>query len=208
MSQPGIVRPSRSANGVFKTAYRSGNRPCCRERALLARRLCCCNSRSRTCWDAIGSAPYQNRARHYLGAEDEPDELHRRIADITQHYSASMSELTGRLHLLSLAGEDAILGRPERTGSIQPTPLFSRLMEAACDIRPILIGIDTSSDVFAGEENNRSQVRQFVGLLRKLAIQSNSALVLSAHPSLTGINNGSGLSGSTGWHNSSVPGCT
>ena len=78
----------------------------------------------------------------YLGAEDEPDELHRRIADITQHYSASISELNGRLHLLSLAGEDAVLGRPQHNGSIQPTPLFSRLMEAACDIRPVLIGVN------------------------------------------------------------------
>ena len=88
------------------------------------------------------------------------------------------------------------------SGIIQPTPLFDQLLEAACDIRPKMIGLDTSSDVYAGEENNRSQVRQFVGLLRKLAIQSNSAVVMCSHPSLTGINSGSGLSGSTGWHNS------
>jgi RecA-family ATPase len=151
--------------------------------------------------DWLGTLPEPGQVI-YLGAEDEPDELHRRSADILVHYGASMCKLKGRLHLLSLAGEDAILGRPERNGSIQPTPLFNRLLEAACDIKPILIGIDTSADVYAGNENDRAQVRQFVGLLRGLAIKSNSSLVLTAHPSLTGINTGSGLSGTTGWHNS------
>jgi RecA-family ATPase len=38
--------------------------------------------------------------------------------------------------------------------------------------------------------------------LRGLAITANAAVVLCAHPSLTGINTGTGLSGSTAWHNS------
>jgi RecA-family ATPase len=66
----------------------------------------------------------------------------------------------------------------------------------------VLIGIDTSADVFAGNENDRSQVRQFVGMLRKMAMQANAYIIINSHPSLTGINSGSGLSGSTGWHNS------
>ena len=58
------------------------------------------------------------------------------------------------------------------------------------------------ADTFGGNENDRAQVRQFVGLLRKLAMTADGAVVLLSHPSLTGINSGSGLSGSTGWHNS------
>lgn len=45
-------------------------------------------------------------------------------------------------------------------------------------------------------------MRQFVGLLRNLAISANTAVVVCSHPSLTGINSGTGLSGSTAWHNS------
>lgn len=151
--------------------------------------------------DWLGTMPEPGPAI-YVGAEDEDDELHRRIADIARHYNSSISEIKDHLHLLSMAGEDAVLGRPNRSGIIEPTPLFDRLMEAACDIRPKIIGLDTSSDVYAGEENNRSQVRQFIGLLRRLAIKSNSAVEMCSHPSLTGISSGSGLSGSTGWHNS------
>jgi hypothetical protein len=44
---------------------------------------------------------------------------------------------------------------------------------------------------------NRSQVQQFINLTTRLAIVANGALVLITHPSLTGINTGSGLSGST-----------
>jgi RecA-family ATPase len=86
---------------------------------------------------------------------------------------------------------------------VQPTPLYAiGCSEAACDIKPKHIGIDATADTFAGNEIDRSQVRQFVGLMRKLAIAANGSVVLLAHPSLTGINSGSGLSGSTAWHNS------
>ena len=85
---------------------------------------------------------------------------------------------------------------------MQPTQLFFQLKEAACDIKPKLIGLDTAADVFAGQENDRSHVRQFIGLLRGLAIAANATVLVCGHPSLTGISSGSGLSGSTAWHNS------
>jgi RecA-family ATPase len=152
--------------------------------------------------DWLGSLPEIGPAI-YFGAEDEPDEVHRRLAPIAAHYQACFAELiSGGLHLLSLAGQDALLAVPDRHGKMLPTSLFNQLLERACDIKPVHIGIDTSADVFGGNENDRTQVRQFVGLLRKLAIAANTSVVLLGHPSLTGINTGTGLSGSTGWHNS------
>jgi RecA-family ATPase len=138
----------------------------------------------------------------YLGAEDDADELHRRIGAIANHFGAKVSEFADLLHLMSFAGEDAVLAISDRNGRVGPTTLFHQLKEAACDIRPKLIGIDTVSDVFAGEENDRAQVRQFIGMLRGIAIEAGAAVVIVGHPSLTGIKTGSGLSGSTAWHNS------
>jgi RecA-family ATPase len=138
----------------------------------------------------------------YLNAEDEEAELHRRLADIAAHFGAALAELNGEVHILSLAGKDAVLGYADRNGLVQPTSLFHKLTEAACDIRPKLIALDTSADVFGGNENDRAQVRQFVGLMRGMAIAANAAVIVAAHPSLTGINSGSGLSGNTAWHNS------
>jgi RecA-family ATPase len=138
----------------------------------------------------------------YLNAEDDDAEMHRRFAGIVAHYGVAMSDLKRDLHVLALAGQDAVLGYPDRNGTIHPTPLFERLAEAARDIRPKLIALDTSADIFAGNENDRAQVRQFIGLMRRMAIDANAAVIIAAHPSLTGINSGSGLSGNTAWHNS------
>jgi RecA-family ATPase len=138
----------------------------------------------------------------YLSAEDEEDELERRLDAIAEHYGASVADLKRDYHIVARAGEDAILGYPDRHGLIQPTPLFEQLKQAARDIRPKTIGLDTSADVFGGNEIDRSQVRQFIGLMRALAIAGNSAVLIALHPSLTGISSGTGLSGSTAWHNS------
>src|SRR3954447_15789691 len=51
------------------------------------------------------------------------------------------------------------------------------------------------------QEIRRRQVNSFVRLLRQLAIQIGGAVLLLAHPSLAGLNSGSGLSGSTHWNN-------
>ena len=59
-----------------------------------------------------------------------------------------------------------------------------------------------AANLFAGNENDRSHVQQFIALLTRIAVQGHTAVVLVSHPSLTGINTGSGLSGSTAWHNS------
>jgi RecA-family ATPase len=101
----------------------------------------------------------------------------------------------------SLFGDDAVLAVTGKSGTITPTPLYHSLLEAAGDIKPIMIGIASSSCVFAGNENDRSQVQQFIGLLTKIAIAANGSIQLVSHPSLTGINTDTGLSGTTQWHN-------
>jgi RecA-family ATPase len=139
----------------------------------------------------------------YQGCEDTRDELHRRVANICKHYGVTFSDLIrGGLNMFSCVEGDGLLGVPDRSGQIEPTRMYKRLLEAANDIKPRHIGIDTSADVFGGNEIDRGQVRQFVSLLRKLAIAANGSVVLLSHPSLTGISTGTGLSGSTAWHNS------
>jgi RecA-family ATPase len=138
----------------------------------------------------------------YLGCEDDATEIWRRVVPIVKHYGASVAELVGKFHALDLAGKNAVLAAPNRSGVVQATALCRQLREAACDIQPKLIGLDTAADIFVGEENDRSQVRQFIGLLRGLAIAANATVLVCTHPSLTGISSDTGLSVSTAWHNS------
>jgi RecA-family ATPase len=152
--------------------------------------------------DWLGSLPEPGGA-FYFGCEDDEPELRIRLREIAAHYGTTFEELRAHgLRFKSLAGDDAILGAPDRNGIIKPTALYNQLYEQAGDLKPKHIGLDTSADVFAGNEIDRSQVRQFIGLLRRLAIVANGSVVLLSHPSLTGINTGTGISGSTAWHNS------
>jgi RecA-family ATPase len=132
--------------------------------------------------------------------EDDSDELHRRLERILEHCNASFDQLSESMYLLSLAGKDAVLAAPNKSGLITPTHVCKRLDKTASDLQPRLIVIDNSADVFAGNENDRAQVRQFITLLRGIAIRANAGLLLTSHPSLTGISSGSGLSGSTAWN--------
>jgi RecA-family ATPase len=139
----------------------------------------------------------------YLGAEDDTDELHRRLEHITKHYGVRYRDLIdGGFKLLSYAGEDMLLGIADRQGRVQPTDLYHRLYRDSCKLRPKLVVLDASSDVYLGNESERGPVRQFMGLCRHLAIGADCGVILAAHPSLTGLNSGSGLSGTTQWHNS------
>lgn len=138
----------------------------------------------------------------YLSAEDDEDELHRRLDDILQATGCDYDDTTN-LILCSHAGRDALLATPGvPTGALQPTKLYERLDARMGAVKPALLVLDTLADLFPGNENDRAQARQFIGLLRALAIKHECAVILLAHPSLSGLNSGSGTSGSTGWNNS------
>jgi RecA-family ATPase len=138
----------------------------------------------------------------FVSAEDDEAELQRRTDDIRRHLDQSFRDLH-RMTLRSLAGEDALLAKLDRaTGALIPSPLFTELDRRIADERPALVVLDTLADLFPGNENDRTQARQFIGILRGLAIRHECAVLLLAHPSLSGLNSGSGTSGSTGWNNS------
>jgi RecA-family ATPase len=140
----------------------------------------------------------------FVSAEDDRDEIHRRLHDITTHLGANFEELD-RLHLATLAGEDAVLAVPDgKTGLVRPTALFGALEHTMKELSPDLrlVVLDTLADLFGGEENQRTHARQFISMLRGLAIRFDCAVLLLAHPSLSGMASGSGTSGSTSWSNS------
>jgi RecA-family ATPase len=137
----------------------------------------------------------------FITAEDDKDELHRRLVDITRHEQALMADLHG-LTLVSLVEQDAVLGRVMKSGVLEFTSAYWQLDASLRERQPTLVILDTLADLFSGNENDRGAARQFIGALRKLAIRHDTTIVLLAHPSLAGLNSGSGLSGSTAWNNS------
>ncbi len=152
---------------------------------------------AQTAW--IGRTVNTGRAI-FLSAEDDDDELHRRLDDILRAEGRGYNDLSG-LTMRSLAGEDALLATDGHTALVR-SALFEELDKRAAEEAPALIVLDTLADVYPASENDRAKVRQFVGILRGLALRQKCAVLLLSHPSLSGLNSGSGTSGSTAWHNS------
>lgn len=137
----------------------------------------------------------------FITAEDDQDEIHRRLDNIADAEGVGFSDMA-KLVLASLAGRDALLATLATGGTLTATELFKQVKAKVAELKPSVVILDTLADLFPGNENDRAQARQFVGLLRGLAIDCNTAVVLLAHPSLSGLNSGSGMSGSTAWNNS------
>jgi RecA-family ATPase len=151
--------------------------------------------------DWFGSMPEPGPAI-YLGAEDDEKELHIRLAAIANHYGVTFRDLTaGGLHVLCLLGQDATLCAANgKSGKVEVTDLYRQLYEAAGDIKPKNISIDTLSRAFAGSEIDRVQVYAFATHMQALAMVAGGSVTVLSHPSLQGISSGTGISGSTAWH--------
>lgn len=137
-------------------------------------------------------------------AEDDEDEIGRRVIRIA---AGEGLDLAAAKDLLVIGADtDALKAgaalATSTDGKVTATPLFAELAELVAEIKPVLIVLDPAAEIAAIDENRRSEVAAFGRLLRGLAASSGAAIVLIAHPSLTGMASGSGLSGSTAWNNS------
>jgi RecA-family ATPase len=100
-----------------------------------------------------------------------------------------------------LLGQDATLcAATGKSGKVEVTSLYRQVYEAAGDIKPKNISIDTLSRAFAGSEIDRVQVYAFAMHMQALAMVAEGSVTVLSHPSLQGIASGSGISGSTAWH--------
>jgi RecA-family ATPase len=125
--------------------------------------------------------------------------MHYRQEQINRLYGCTYDDI-GDMLPLPLLGRNGTLMTFDRDGRGLVTPLFYRLRGVVSRHRAQLAILDTLSDVFGGNEVNRSHSRQFVQQVpARLAREGNCATVCCAHPSLTGISSKSGSSGSTGW---------
>ena len=77
---------------------------------------------------------------------------------------------TGGLHVLCLLGQDATLCAVGKSGKVETTALYKQLYEAAGDIKPKNISLDTLSRAFSGNEIDRVQVYGFANHMQALAM--------------------------------------
>ena len=133
-----------------------------------------------------------------LFAEDSADVLHGRHERICREYTIDPATIAPNCFIASYFGHDAVLWRDGA-----PTQLLPEL-EADLTIIPglMLLCIDNAALVYAGEENDRTEVTQFMAALNGLAYRLGIGIILSTHKSKSA--DGSALraaSGSTAWIN-------
>jgi RecA-family ATPase len=135
--------------------------------------------------------------------EDEGDELWRRQVAINALLGRTMTEIKkAGVNVISRVGEENHLMVYTSRGKAEFTPFYSQVIESALDNRSNFVIFDNASNVFAGDENDRSQVVHFVTRgIGSVARSINGSVIMLAHPSRAGINSGTGDSGSTQWSN-------
>jgi len=136
-----------------------------------------------------------------FSAEEKLKEMHRRTLDVIQSRGLSFGDLRGGLHFIC-DQDNTVLGAVDRNSIVQPTMSLLRLEKTVAAIRPALVIIENAADVYSGNESDRPNVTRFMrGLLGRLTSPCESTVMLIQHPSVSGLNDGTGRSGSTGWNN-------
>jgi RecA-family ATPase len=134
-------------------------------------------------------------------AEDDTAELHRRLAAILRHYGREFGDLENLALLDRVDQPNWLMEWGAKWESGNETALYYQLAAFMKEQGRQLVVLDSRYDFFVGENNDERHAWEFVSVLRRLARQMNGAVVLTFHPSQTGMNSGSGEFGTVGWHN-------
>lgn len=152
--------------------------------------------------DWVGSVVDAEGPVIVYSAEEKLEEMHRRTHDVIDYHGLSFRKLNGGLHFIC-DEKDAVLGAVDRRNIVQPTMSLLRLERTVAAIRPALVIVENAADVYAGSEIDRANVTRFMRvLLGSLTAACGSTIMLIQHPSVSGLNDGTGRSGSTAWNNS------
>lgn len=148
----------------------------------------------------IGQEVLHGRALGIMCEDDEP-ELHRRQDSINRSMEIEPERLDNLRYSARLGRDNILMAFDGRdVGSI--TEAFNEIDATCYSFKPDLLVCDTIADFFGGNENNRSQVRQFVqNTFGRLARTHHCAVLVCGHPSVSGIASGAGTGGSTAWSN-------
>lgn len=136
----------------------------------------------------------------YLSCEDSEEELTRRIHQRNLDHSRVPP---GIIKVWPRSGRDNILCFADKNGMLKETKFMAELKKRGREFfrndGGILI-LDTLSDIFFGNENDRSQVSQFVKrYLNRLGSDLGVTIIVLAHPAKAVSTTGQGFSGSTAW---------
>ena len=138
----------------------------------------------------------------FLSGEEPEDEIRRRIARVGARQGFDCDDLADLNFWFPSDFAGCTFATPGPGGVMRATPLFRSVEASISELRPALVVLDNVAAVFAGNQNDRVMVRTFVNLFRGMARATGCGVLLLDHPSLSGMQNGTGRGGNMDWRNS------
>lgn len=167
-------------------------------KTLLAQQYAICAAAGRS-WLGVQTRPA--RVMLFL-CEDRIEEVQRRHVDLCAALGVEV-EATAGMRVCSRREEDNVLAVwNAAAGRMDPLPPLEQLISDAKAFRADVVVLDTLADIFGGKENERVQANAFAKkILGRIVTAIGGSVIVLGHPSQSGIQTGSGTSGSTGWNN-------
>lgn len=168
-------------------------------KSLLALQLTCCVVLGRN-WLGL---PTKSGHAVYVTCEDDTDEVHIRLEQISESEGWDITELGGHKLIDRTCMENFIMQRDAGFNPWEPSHFWIQLSNYVLDCEASLLVLDSLYDFYPGNQLDQSSVRKFMNLLSELAYEAGIAIVVLMHPSQSGMQSGDGASGSRAFRNAS-----
>lgn len=137
----------------------------------------------------------------FVSAEDDLDEMQRRLATIGQRKGINFGDYELNLGLFDKTSTAGPIITRDPKGNFEPSMFWCLLSNLVIDTGVELLVLDSLYNFFGGNEISRTDVTAFMDELNRLALDAECAIVVLWHPSVSGRNDGTGTSGSTAFRN-------
>lgn len=120
-------------------------------------------------------------------AEDDEDEIHRRLKRIVDHlttagHAQDLAGIEDRFYAYSTIGHNTLLTKRETSGEVTATTTGARITALAEQIKDLkLIIVDPASRFRGGEENSNEDATRFVEALETLAKKTGATMLIAHH---------------------------
>lgn len=141
-----------------------------------------------------------------FSCEDDINVMHARLDRICQSHGATMHDLEDNIVIYDRTEMENTMLYVDRNFDLAETKLWNDLLATCERDEPNLVVLDGLWNIYDGPENNRSMAYKVVTKLKELphrmrdSLDIDTTLLLTAHPSMSGQQSGSGTSGSTAWN--------
>lgn len=136
-----------------------------------------------------------------LTTEDDIDEVHRRLIDIAAEGGFDIAHLHDLTIIDMVGNSERSMCIGTRGGGIKQTAVFGEFERLVAHGGYSTVVLDNRAQLVDVDEINRSAATKISAILDGFARFMQTTVILLAHPSLAGIANRTGASGSTGWLN-------